>query len=713
MPKYADLEIGLHHRTGKTWSVEFRFHHPDSVAEQVLQQGDLRVRFDLERLERHMFDPDAYGRALTRSLFIPPVKEAFEKARSLAQSDDLGLRVRLLIGPSAPELHGVRWETLRDPRDGTALLMDESIVFSRYLSSLDWRPVGVRPRSDLRALVVVANPSDLAEYEAQGRALPPIDVEGEVDRIQRAMGWLHVTPLASGGAATLAGILDGLRSGHDILYLVCHGYLVEGETQILLEDPAGGAHRVSGGELIDALRDLARPPRLVVLASCQSAGAGGESSSSDNPRPVVLASRQSAAGGEASSSDDRGVLASLGPRMAEAGVPAVLAMQGRVSMRTVSEFMPVFFGELKASGQIDRAMTLARRAVKDRHDWWVPVLFMRLKTGRFWYAPGFAGGRDFEQWPGLLAQIRRGRCTPVLGPGLMDGYIGSRQEIAQGWASQYHFPMARHHREDLPHVAQYLAVNQSYEFPRYELESYLHMELLERYAGNLPAGAHTQSLNELMLAAGAYRRSVDPNEPYAALARLPFKMFITTQPTSLLADALIAEGKEPRVELCRWKDDADWPPSVFDDTSAYEPSPQRPLVYHLFGHLAQPDTLVITEDDYFDYLIGVTKNKELIPETVRHALADSALLFLGFRLDEWDFAVLFRSILNQEGGRRRSRYLHVAAQIDPEESRTIDPDRARRYLESYFSQGDQFQVSIYWGSVDDFARQLSQHWNQR
>jgi len=40
------------------------------------------------------------------------------------------------------------------------------------------------------------------------------------------------------------------------------------------------------------------------------------------------------------------------------------------------------------------------------------------------------------------------------------------------------------------------------------------------------------------------------------------------------------------------------------------------LVYKLFGQLAEPDSLVLTEDDYFDYLIGVTSNRDLIPEAV-------------------------------------------------------------------------------------------------
>src|SRR5258705_7046422 len=40
--------------------------------------------------------------------------------------------------------------------------------------------------------------------------------------------------------------------------------------------------------------------------------------------------------------------------------------------------------------------------------------------------------------------------------------------------------------------------------------------------------------------------------------------------------------------------------------------------------------------------------------------------------------VMFRAIMDQEGGRgRRSMYAHVAAQIDPEEGRILEPRGAR------------------------------------
>ena len=189
-------------------------------------------------------------------------------------------------------------------------------------------------------------------------------------------------------------------------------------------------------------------------------------------------------------------------------------------------------------------------------------------------------------------------------------------------------------------------------------------------------------------------------------------IYITTIPSNLLADALVAAGKQPVVELCRWNDDVEQIPSIFDADREpdYRPTPERPLVYHLFGRLSEPDSLVLTEDDYFDYLIGVTSRNDLIPAVVRRGLADSALLFLGFDLDDWDFRVVFRSLMSQEGRNRRSKYAHVAAQIDPESSRITEAEGARRYLEEYFGDAD---ISIFWGSVADFGRELAQRMRRK
>jgi ATP/maltotriose-dependent transcriptional regulator MalT len=65
----------------------------------------------------------------------------------------------------------------------------------------------------------------------------------------------------------------------------------------------------------------------------------------------------------------------------------VIAMQGNVTMATVARCMPVLFHELRRDGQIDRALAAARSAVFDRPDWWMPVLFLRLRDGMLWGEP--------------------------------------------------------------------------------------------------------------------------------------------------------------------------------------------------------------------------------------------------------------------------------------------------------------------------------------
>ena len=691
--EYADVEIGPHRWDADSYGVDLRCSQPNDDADVGVVRGG--IRFDLDDLRALAFDAEAYGRLLGESLFADrDVYTTFAEARSSAESGQVPLRLRLFINQSAPELHSLRWETLRDPRTGAPLLTGEQVLFSRYLSSLDWRPARLRPRADLKALVVIANPANVAQYR-----LAPLDVPNELERARSGLGTIPVTALASGGSATLNELCAHLRDGYDILYLVCHGALIRDEPRLApadasangeaavarlseprlwLEDESGNASVVSGSELVTRLAELAERPRLIVLASCQSAGSGAETRR-----------------------DEAGALAALGPRLAAAGIPAVLAMQGNVTVQTVAQFMPVFFRELQRDGQIDRAMAVARGAVRERPDSWMPVLFMRLKSGRIWYVPGFAGKQEFEKWPDLLLSIREGRCTPILGPGLLEPLFGSSREIARRWAEQHRFPLAPHAREDLPQVAQYLTVHQSLSFPRRALREQLRQEILRRYGSELPEELGRASLDRLIDAVGAMRRQRDPAEPHKVLAHLPCPIYITANPDNLLARALEEAGKTPDVVLCPWNDYVEQElPSVYDE----EPTPERPLVYHLFGQLREPQSLVLTEDDYFAYLIGVSSKKRLIPTEVRHALTDSALLFLGFQMDDWNFRALFRSLLGQEGRSRRSGYAHVGVQIAPEEGRILEPERAREYLEkSYFEDA---AISLYWGTAEDFVKEL-------
>lgn len=693
---YATLEILLHQRDSDHYTVEMRFSHPDSDADMWLPSREPAVAtFDLERLSRLLLQPDAYGQCLSDGLFANRnVYALFQHAANKAQESGIPLRLRLCLEATALELQSLRWETLRDPISQNMLLTSEHIFFSRYLGSMS--PIKLRPRSDMRALVMIANPTDLADYQPGGQTLTPFDVSGELERARKSLGTMPITALTTSGSVTMQALTDQLREGYDILYLVAHGAVLQSEPYLWMEDETGIAAVVPGNDLVARIQEQPLQPRLVVLASCQSAL---EEASSSN--------RGTSQAQEPASPDASFIyppFSSLGPRLAEAGVPAVVAMQGNVAVQTIEQFMPIFFAELQRHGLVDQAMSVARSAVREERDWWMPVLFMRLRSGRIWYVPGFGSdAQDFEKWPSIIRNIQRGNCTPILGQRLTDTLMGSPEDIARSWADVYRFPLAVYQRNSLPQVAQFLSVNQDMQFPREELLEHLRNGLLKQYAQFLPGDWSTATLEELFSAVGKLRRERNPDDPYRVLGELPFRLYITTNLSNLLTEALKSAGKQPREELCRWNAELDTLDSIFDQEPDYRPDANQPLVYYLFGNSTNPGSLVVTEDDYFDYLIGVTSNKDLIPVVVRRSLSDTALLFLGFRMDDWNFRVLFRSVMGQEGRVRRKRYAHVAAQIDPEEGQFEEPERARRYLQSYFEGSD---VSIFWGSVDDFIKEL-------
>lgn len=674
--EFADLEIGLHQRGEGRYSVELRFMQPGSDADIRLGGQTIIAALSQAELLGLQTDPIAYGQALTAQLFAAPeLRAAFAQARAAADTADIPLRIRLFIAPSAPELHLLRWETLRDPEEDRPLLTDERLLFSRYLAAGDWRPVKLRPRAALRALVVIANPANLATYR-----FAPVDVDGELERAQASLAGVTVEHLSEPGSATLDRIATKLRDGYDILYLAAHGAMVEGEPWVWLEDAEGKIARTPGAELARRVRELEHRPRLVLLASCQSAGS------------------------DLANGADGGLLGALGPRLAEAGVPAVIAMQGNISMASVATFTPTFFKELLRDGQVDRALAAARGAIRDNEDSWMPALFMRLRSGRIWYVPGFGDEKQsFEKWPTLARSLKRGQCTPILGPNLAESVLGTTEEIARSWAERYNFPLGAQAQEELAQVAQYLAINQSPQFPRDELVDYLRLALVGRYADDFAEGAEGADVYDLLAVAGEIQRERNSADPHKILAELPCPIYVTAGQHSLLSEALRAAGKEPMVEFCRWSAELDDIPSVFEEDPDYKPSPERPLVFHLFGILAEPDSLVLASDDYFDYLIRISRNPELIPLPVREALADTALLFLGFRLDDQTFRVLYRSLMQQEGRGRRRKYAHIAGQVMPDEEHFTLPERAQHYLEGYFQSSD---ISLFWGSVDDFTREL-------
>ena len=686
---YCELEFRIQWLDQGVYFIGAKF--VDSVSDLENDILDpIRIAIDVDQLRDLALDSDAYGAALTQMFFgaaNSAIRQAYLHARKAASARE-GLRIRLSIQTSAPELHALRWETLRDPESGSPLLTQADIWFSRYLSAEDFRLRQLPEQENLQALVIVVNPSDVRTKWGQ----PELDPDAEFAKAVRALttqaepGAREITVRRLPTRATVYNIVSDLRDRYsDIVYLACHGTLtVDGEPRLLLETEAGTGEMVRGEALVERLAGMSERPRLVVLASCESAGG-----------------RNGLA------------LGAIGPRLAQAGVPSVVAMQGDITMRSVDKFMPRLFRELAKDGQIDRAMAIARSDIRDEPDWWMPALFMRSRTGSLWPAR-IAGGDGFDQWDAVITDLRDDGCVPVLGPSLVESLLGSTRDVARRWAEHYEFPLAPRNRDDLAQVAQYLSYRQSSAYALQELRVYVARYIRKRYESDLPPDllegpVNVGLVNKLISQVGAKQRQSNANDVHRLLAKLPVKIYVNANRNNLLRDALIEAGRTPRIQLCTWRTKNDMPvPMGPPLEKKYEPSKEEPLIFHVFGNLEYPESLVLTEDDYFNFLIAVTRNEALrklsIPPKVSTALASSGLLLLGFHVDDWDFRVLFSSLLKQPGDLLSEQRTRVSVQMSPIEGRIIDPDRTVQYLRKYFER--QARIGVSFVTVEDFMARL-------
>jgi SIR2-like domain len=286
-----------------------------------------------------------------------------------------------------------------------------------------------------------------------------------------------------------------------------------------------------------------------------------------------------------------------------------------------------------------------------------------------------------EDWKFLLRRIKAGKCTPFLGAGASFGTFPLGSEIARAWAEEYKYPMADSY--DLARVAQYMAVTtEDHMAPKDKIQEQFQALPLPDFAS--------------------------PDEPHRVLADLPFPIYITTNYDNSMITALQQRFKNPKLTVCSWnKQVREYIPSIFVTDPDYQPSAASPLVFHLHGHLDMAESLVLTEDDYLDFLIYISEDQDLIPLPIRRAMTSSSLLFLGYKIADWDFRVLFRRIVGYLS--KSTSRSHISIQLAPEYEGISreQQENIQKYLESYYGED---KVRVYWGSCQEFAAELRRRW---
>jgi len=290
-----------------------------------------------------------------------------------------------------------------------------------------------------------------------------------------------------------------------------------------------------------------------------------------------------------------------------------------------------------------------------------------------------------KYWELLIDRIYRKdppTCTPFLGAGACYGLLPLAGDVARKWAATYNYPFPD--SSDLVKLAQYVAINYDRMAPKEEILNVLKQE------------AKAPDFK-------------DPLQPHRALADMPLPIYLTTNYDNLMVDALKYRHRDAKRELCRWNRLVQNQPSLLDEKTGFKPTAANPVVFHFHGHNEVPESLVLTEDDYMDFLVNLSTRPGLIPPVIEDALSKTMLLFIGYKIVDWSFRVLMRSISRfTEGSLVRT---HVAVMLPPRGGDVLQPEavdsspqKAQEYLDKYY---ENLNIRVYWGTVREFVAELN------
>jgi len=133
-----------------------------------------------------------------------------------------------------------------------------------------------------------------------------------------------------------------------------------------------------------------------------------------------------------------------------------------------------------------------------------------------------------------------------------------------------------------------------------------------------------------------------PSPALEMLAALPFKIVITTNYDRLFEKALAKLDKEPHVFVYDPSPPGDEPtPDLTTD-----PTVERPLLYKMHGDLDKRDSIVITDEDYINFVQRMSEKDIVhpVPQTIRFRMQRWPTLFVGYSLRDYNLRLLFRTL---------------------------------------------------------------------
>ena len=139
--------------------------------------------------------------------------------------------------------------------------------------------------------------------------------------------------------------------------------------------------------------------------------------------------------------------------------------------------------------------------------------------------------------------------------------------------------------------------------------------------------------------ARAVQEGKRPSPVVRALAELGFPRVITTNYDQLFEDALRIAGKRPRTSI--------YNKSKLEPTQdPPNPTAESPIVYKLHGDIEHGDTIVVTDEDYIEFLYRMLDKEPYnpVPLKLKADLTERTTLFVGYSLLDYNLRLLFKAL---------------------------------------------------------------------
>ncbi len=140
-------------------------------------------------------------------------------------------------------------------------------------------------------------------------------------------------------------------------------------------------------------------------------------------------------------------------------------------------------------------------------------------------------------------------------------------------------------------------------------------------------------------------RGIVPSPALHMLAALPFRIIITTNYDHLFDTALrdaktrADVRKDPLVRIYGG------PEGEAPEPVPLDPSEERPILLKLHGDIDKPDSIVITEEDYIEFIRRMSvSHHHPIHEYIRARMKTWPTLFIGYSLKDYNLRLLFRTL---------------------------------------------------------------------